>query len=76
MAVSIMKERRRLVQRFVVHQGQGADEQLTLETLTQRLQQEVQYVREEQPDLKEYQLYDLTFSFRDNGLLLQMEFRR
>lgn len=71
---TMTKERRRLINRFVTsnpnHQG------LRLEQLTGQLCREVDLVREEQPELEDYQLYDLTFSFQENGLLLQMEFRR
>lgn len=69
-------ERRRLVNRFVVHSRAHSEERLRIESLMDRLQHEVQCVREELPELTDYQLYDLTFSFQENGLLLQMEFRR
>jgi hypothetical protein len=68
------KVRRRLIKRFVVN---GAcREGLRIEQLMNDLRQEVQSVREEQPELSDYQLYDLTFSFQENGMLLQMEFRK
>lgn len=69
-------ERKRLINRIVVHSRDRKEEGLRIEQLMDRLRQEVQYVREEQPELTDYQLYDLTFSFQENGLLLQMEFRR
>jgi hypothetical protein len=68
------QERRRMIKRLVVNRGGG--ETLRIESLMNHLRQEVQQVREEQPDLQDYQLFDLTFSFQQNGLLLQMEFRR
>lgn len=71
---TLVNERRRMVKRYVMNRTQG--EGLRLEQLMDHLRQEVQYVREEQPDLSEYQLYDLTFSFLENGMLLQMEFRK
>jgi hypothetical protein len=70
---SMTKERRRFINRFVVsgpeHQG------LRIEQLANLLRREVDTVREEMPELKEYQLYDLTFSLQENGLSVQMEFR-
>ncbi|MGZ4162558.1 MAG: hypothetical protein ACXVC1_09350 [Tumebacillaceae bacterium] len=69
-----VNERRRMVKRYVMNRTHG--EELRLEQLMDHLRQEVQYVREEQPDLSDFQLYDLTFSFLENGMLLQMEFRK
>jgi len=69
------KERRRTITRLLVNRY-GLGEHLRIEQLMNHLRQEVDQVREEQPELSEYQLYDLTFSFGENGLLLQMEFRR
>jgi hypothetical protein len=69
-----VNERRRMVKRYVMNRIHG--EGLRLEQLMDHLRQEVQYVREEQPDLSDFQLYDLTFSFLENGMLLQMEFRK
>lgn len=66
------KERRRTVKRMVTNHTRG----LRLEQLANHLQQEVQTVRQEQPELSEYTLYDLTFSFEENGMLLNMDFRR
>ncbi|MGZ4031230.1 MAG: hypothetical protein ACXVDJ_03425 [Tumebacillaceae bacterium] len=63
-----------MVKRYVMNRTHG--EELRLEQLMDHLRQEVQYVREEQPDLSDFQLYDLTFSFLENGMLLQMEFRK
>jgi hypothetical protein len=68
------QERRRKVKRLLV--GHRGAENLRIESLMNHLQEEVRQVREEQPELQDYQLYDLTFSFQQNGLLLQMEFRR
>lgn len=69
------KERRRTITRLLVNRY-GRGEHLRIEQLMDHLRQEVDHVREEQPELSEYQLYDLTFSFGENGLVLQMEFRR
>jgi len=66
------QERRRMVKRFVTNQVQG----FRLEQLANSLQQEVQSVRQEQPELTDYTLYDLTFSFQEDGMLLRMDFRR
>lgn len=71
---TMTKERRRFIKRFVVN-GSGSEE-LRIEELMNNLRQEVQVVREEQPELSDYQLYDLTFSFHENGMMVQMEFRR
>jgi len=73
----LTNERRRMVQKFVVSNRLNRDEEgLRVETLMDRLRLEVQHTRAEQPDLQDFQLYDLTFSFQENGLLLQMEFRK
>ncbi|ASS74755.1 hypothetical protein CIG75_07045 [Tumebacillus algifaecis] len=71
---TMTQERRRLIKRFVVHESGRAE--LRLEQLMNNLRQQVQAVREEQPELCDYQLYDLTFSFHENGMMVQMEFRR
>lgn len=75
MLETMTKERRRTITRLLVNRY-GRGEHLRIEQLMDHLRQEVDHVREEQPELSEYQLYDLTFSFGENGLVLQMEFRR
>jgi len=72
----VTNERRRLIKRLVAGHRWTADEGLRIESLMDRLRQEVQVTRDEQPDLREYRLYDLTFKFQENGLLLNMEFRK
>ncbi|MFD2169202.1 hypothetical protein [Tumebacillus lipolyticus] len=67
-------ERRRLVKRYVVARSEG--EGLRLEQLMSKLRRAVQEVREEEPELLDYQLYDLTFALREGGMLVQMEFRK
>ncbi|HEU4962678.1 MAG TPA: hypothetical protein VFV52_02320 [Bacilli bacterium] len=71
---TMTKERRRTINRFVV--SGPTYQSLRVEQLMSQLSREVDSVREELPELEAYQLYDLTFSFQENGLLLQMEFRR
>lgn len=66
------QERRRMVKRLVTNHEQS----FRLDQLANSLQQEVQSVRQEQPELTDYTLYDLTFSFQEDGMLLQMDFRR
>ena len=68
-------EHRRLIKRLVVN-GPDHAQGLRIEQLMNQLREEVQHTRDEQPDLRDYHLYDLTFSFQENGLLLQMEFRK
>ena len=75
MLETMTKDRRRTINRLLVNRY-GRGEHLRIEQLMDHLRQEVEHVREEQPELSDYQLYDLTFSFAENGLLLQMEFRR
>ncbi len=67
-------ERRRLVKRYVVARSEGKG--LRLEQLMSKLRRAVQEVREEEPELLDYQLYDLTFALREGGMLVQMEFRK
>jgi hypothetical protein len=72
---TMTKERRRTITRLLANRY-GLGESLRIEQFMEHLRQEVEHVREEQPELSDYQLFDLTFSFAENGLMLHMEFRR
>ncbi|MBL0387331.1 hypothetical protein JJB07_11775 [Tumebacillus sp. ITR2] len=68
-------ERRLTVERMV-QDLPGRGEVLRLDDLIHSLHQGVQVVRNEQPELRDYHLYDLQFSFVEQGLRLQIEFRK
>lgn len=70
-----MSARRLTVERLVQDLPKRG-EVLRLEELIHSLHQGVQVVRNEQPELVEYHLCDLQFSFEEQGMRLQLEFRK
>ncbi|KEO85167.1 hypothetical protein EL26_01005 [Tumebacillus flagellatus] len=60
----------------VVESLPGLGVALRLDDLIHSLHQGVQTVRHQQPELVDYHLYDLQFSFESTGMRLQIEFRK
>ncbi|MFC4766282.1 hypothetical protein [Effusibacillus consociatus] len=68
------QELKRLVERRL---ETGLDSQpLRMDEFIDRLRREISLVRREDPTLDEFHLHDVKLSFQNQGIILQIDFRR